>query len=202
MTKYQDGAITEQFDQHSRQNAGQTDIDSGPASRGLRSFGCAMSSEAGAPDLGETGTHVQRERNREFAPHTLCPEQYVMDMMEDPPTFSLGISNLKERPAQVVQGPEEGDESGENLVYFSTGNPSVQQFEGHLRLCINSPEAESKAHQRGRQLCVLAVPRYMSIADFYRFLGEHMDSVMHMRIVHSDTPERYMALIDLDSDDR
>lgn len=42
----------------------------------------------------------------------------------------------------------------------------------------------------------------MSISDFYRFLGGAMDHVQHMRILYSENPERYMALCDLDSDER
>ena len=124
-------------------------------------------------------------------------------------TFSLGISKLKELPQPTVTSDD-----GSNLVWFSAGNPSVQQFEGHLRIAVNSDipagtslasaakDADGAPIHRGTQLCVLAVPRYMSISDFYRFLGDAMDHVMHLRIVHSENPERYMALCDLDSEER
>lgn len=141
-------------------------------------------------------------------PHTLSPEQYTYDMRDEPPTFALGISNLKEISLEEDGGAASGrgvDASIEE-VYFSTGNPSVQQFEGHLRLCVNTPDSESEVNpgkkSKGNQLCVLAVPRYMSIADFYRFMGDHMENILHVRIVYSDTPERYMALVDLDRDER
>eukprot|EP00282_Hemiselmis_andersenii_P035909 CAMPEP_0169429814 /NCGR_PEP_ID=MMETSP1042-20121227/2064_1 /TAXON_ID=464988 /ORGANISM="Hemiselmis andersenii, Strain CCMP1180" /LENGTH=343 /DNA_ID=CAMNT_0009540083 /DNA_START=11 /DNA_END=1038 /DNA_ORIENTATION=+ len=120
-------------------------------------------------------------------------EAYTSDMLDEPPTFTLGVSRLREVEAPDLSA--EMDDDG--LVWFSTGNPSVQQFEGHLRLAVNKDAGPA----RGRQLCVLAVPRYMSIADFYRFVGSHIEHVLHMRIVQSENPERYMALVDLDSED-
>jgi len=42
----------------------------------------------------------------------------------------------------------------------------------------------------------------MTIPDLCGFIGQHMDHVQHLRLVHDDARARYLALLDMDSQER
>lgn len=129
--------------------------ESAPRRRGRGANLCANMEDVKVQREEEEGAGT-RERSSSVMPHTMSPEAYTSDMREVPPTFALGISKLQELPAPTMDDPPQDD--GSDVVWFCAGNPSVQQFEGHLRIAVNTPDSEA-AQKRGRQLCVLAVPR-------------------------------------------
>ena len=67
-----------------------------------------------------------------------------------------------------------------------------------VRICKVNADG-SLARDRSRQVCILAVPTFMTIPDLCGFIGQHMDHVLHLRLVHDDARARYLALLDMDS---
>ena len=101
----------------------------------------------------------------------------------------------------------EGDAEIEAILPFFTGNPRIERLSGTIRLfrpVPTSAEEVAAAYrvgrdylppQRGTQLCVLAVPSYMTPADFCAFVGPCIEHVVRMRILHDASPEKYMVLM-------
>ena len=112
----------------------------------------------------------------------------------------------------------------ERRVDVYCGNPMVQTVRGRVHLYSRRydyqgdgggadaagsgrrwaeprhPEAEQPAafSDSSYQLFVLAVPSYMTVADFCAFLGpDLMDTILHMRVVRGDDPSRYMVLLQM-----
>jgi len=44
-------------------------------------------------------------------------------------------------------------------------------------------------------VCVLAVPAYMSTADFLQHVGSHQSNIVHMRMIRNSVSKRFMVLI-------
>jgi BRCA1-associated protein len=44
-------------------------------------------------------------------------------------------------------------------------------------------------------ICVLAVPSFMSVVDFFNFLSKYLDDISKIRIVRDDSPNRYMGIL-------
>ncbi|GJP39568.1 hypothetical protein CLOM_g23924 [Closterium sp. NIES-68] len=89
-------------------------------------------------------------------------------------------------------------------IPFSSGNPKVESTRGVIHLFRNTTESPGSLHNlpqaRGMELCVLAVPTYMTGADFCQFTGALLGEIESMRIVRNDSlSERYMVLMRMKS---
>eukprot|EP00960_Hanusia_phi_P051679 760947-Hanusia_phi.AAC.4 len=159
--------------------------------------------EGEAKVRGEHGDHEGDGRRSSksrslITPHSLSPEEYSSALPKDPSLYTIGFERLDE-----IQSDDTGfvNANGQDQLFFLTGNPSVQQYKGQVRICKNNLDG-SLSRERNTQLCILAVPMFMTIADFCRFLGPLMENIVHMRIVHDDSKARYIVLMDFDSQRR
>lgn len=89
-------------------------------------------------------------------------------------------------------------------VRFSSGNPRVEEIRGVMHLFRNVCEPpgalESLPAGRKNLVCVLAVPNYMTYADFCQFSGSFIQNILEMRIVRNDgLNERYSILMTFDN---
>ena len=104
-------------------------------------------------------------------------------------------------------------EEGQREFEFYSGNPRVQISRGCVHLYTRRLENDRGNLGAGHfvssfnpefqlsdefQLFVLAIPSYLSLAEFCAFLGpDLLPSVIHMRVVRDEDPSRYMALLKL-----
>lgn len=117
-------------------------------------------------------------------------------LAERPPMYSLGLTACS--PVEDAQESMASSPQYQEILQFFSGNPSVQQFKGEVRICRNGTDGHL-SQERNTQLCVLAVPIFMTIADFFRFIGPCVDHIQHMRIVHDESRARYIVLMDFDT---
>ena len=119
--------------------------------------------------------------------------------------------SVRVEDAREGRGPGASDDSGdgeiEAILPFFTGNPRIERLRGTIRLfrpVPTSAEEVAAAYEvssdplpraRGTQVCVLAVPSYMTPADFCAFVGPCIEHVVRMRILHDASPEKYMVLM-------
>uniref|UniRef100_A0A0D6R608 BRCA1-associated protein n=1 Tax=Araucaria cunninghamii TaxID=56994 RepID=A0A0D6R608_ARACU len=87
-----------------------------------------------------------------------------------------------------VNGAEELKSSGPTkALKFSWGNPRVEEIKGvmHLYRNVFEPPAALESLPAGRSslVCVLAVPNYMTYADFCQFTGSFIQNILDMRVV-------------------
>eukprot|EP00301_Raphidiophrys_heterophryoidea_P002249 c11055_g1_i1.p1 GENE.c11055_g1_i1~~c11055_g1_i1.p1 ORF type:complete len:631 (+),score=181.43 c11055_g1_i1:1148-3040(+) len=76
---------------------------------------------------------------------------------------------------------------------FSTGNPTIETFQGVLHLYRNLTKQEC----RSNLLCIVAVPSFMALSDLCHFLSPHVDSIQKIRILRHvrDAAGGYMAIL-------
>eukprot|EP01018_Ginkgo_biloba_P022063 Gb_37690 [translate_table: standard] len=106
-----------------------------------------------------------------------------------------------------VSGEEDNDSEAygpTKAVRFSSGNPRVEEIRGVMHLYRNVWEPpgalESLPAGRSRLVCVLAVPNYMTYADFCQFSGSFIQNILEMRIVRNDgLSDRYSILMTFDN---
>ncbi|CAI5479023.1 unnamed protein product [Closterium sp. Yama58-4] len=119
-----------------------------------------------------------------------------------------------------AEDPGAGDNArGDNneCIPFSSGNPKVESTRGVIHLYRNTAESPGSLQNlppdRGVELCVLAVPTYMTGADFCQFTGALLGAIESMRIVRAGAMsiadvvttwgvgamERYMVLMRMKS---
>lgn len=85
-------------------------------------------------------------------------------------------------------------------VNFSSGNPRVEEIRGVMHLFRNvcEPPGALESLPAGRSIlvCVLAVPNYMTYADFCQFTGSFLQNILEMRVVRNDgLTDRYSILM-------
>ena len=166
-----------------------------------------------AEHAGHGGDDKRVNKGRSFiTPHSLSPEEYSSALPKDPSAYTIGFERLDEIQSDHTSFV---NSNGQEQLFFLTGNPSVQQYKGQVtmlatccgltycqvRICKSNVDG-SLSRERNTQLCILAVPMFMTIADFCRFLGPLMENILHMRIVHDDSRARYLVLMDFDSQRR
>ncbi|MCO5597330.1 hypothetical protein L7F22_051406 [Adiantum nelumboides] len=88
-------------------------------------------------------------------------------------------------------------------VGFSSGNPRVETTRGIMHLFRNVSTSltsdGSLPPGRTEQLCILAIPNYMTGAEFCQFIGAFLQDVKKMRFVRNDgSIDRYSALMKFD----
>ncbi|GAQ79754.1 Zn-finger protein [Klebsormidium nitens] len=110
----------------------------------------------------------------------------------------------RDKEKKLMVGQEEDDGGELKTVRFSSGNPKMEKRSGVVHLFRNV-EQSTEALQvlpdgRTEQVCVLAVPSYMSGADFCQFTGEHLAYISKLRIVrYENATNQYMVLLKFDS---
>jgi len=69
--------------------------------------------------------------------------------------------------------------------------------------CVGFSAMDSLLQEgRGVRLCVLAVPNYMTVADYCRFCWPLLEHIEAIRVVRNDEiDDRYMVLMTMDSQD-
>jgi hypothetical protein len=97
-------------------------------------------------------------------------------------------------PTSSIQASDAGTPGGSSdavaAASSGSGEPLQQQEE--------QQQQQQQEQQQHYQLFVLAVPSYLSPADFCSFIGPGlMENVLHMRVVRDDDPSRYMVLLQM-----
>lgn len=125
--------------------------------------------------------------------------------------FSLKIHSSETTSDAIKVGDDvtgimesEEENSDKNFIHFSSGNPRVEISRGVVHLFRDTNEKPGSLANlpkaRTEDLCVLAVPDYMTGADFCKFTGSFLTNIREIRIVRNDAvPNCYMALLKLDS---
>ncbi|CAI5946299.1 unnamed protein product [Closterium sp. NIES-65] len=112
----------------------------------------------------------------------------------------------------LYRNTAESPGSLQNLPVGAVGRPHVLFAISHASSSLpstprrhamrpRSPARQGRgAPDRGMELCVLAVPTYMTGADFCQFTGALLGAIESMRIVRNDSlSERYMVLMRMKS---
>ena len=129
-----------------------------------------------------------------------------MPGLADVKELHTGTEGMEARGASPGQaGIPLGDSSpaaagADDTFDILVGNPSVHQNKGQVRIC-RATAGGALARDRSIQVCILAVPPFMTIPDLCRFLGRHIDHVRHLRLVHEDSRARYAALLTMHCQD-
>jgi hypothetical protein len=113
--------------------------------------------------------------------HPIPPE--VLELFDDP-----------------VEGEEVDDIITKGKVPFFAGNPTVGLVKGEIHIFKDTNIREIATNKtlpsaRTRIVCVLAVPAWMSLADFYTFCGPHTAYLEQLRVLSDASPNRYMAVM-------
>eukprot|EP00249_Psilotum_nudum_P016198 c25711_g1_i1 orf=236-1768(-) len=103
-------------------------------------------------------------------------------------------------------GKDEGgsrDHGATKIVSFSSGNPRVETTRGVMHLYRNVSDSVGSLELlpvgRSEHLCVLAVPNYMTGADFCQFTGSFIQNIKEMRFVRDDAQsDRFNVLMKFD----
>eukprot|EP00252_Welwitschia_mirabilis_P008050 TRINITY_DN1975_c0_g1_i2.p1 TRINITY_DN1975_c0_g1~~TRINITY_DN1975_c0_g1_i2.p1 ORF type:complete len:538 (+),score=93.47 TRINITY_DN1975_c0_g1_i2:664-2277(+) len=112
--------------------------------------------------------------------------------------FGLGSKSV------VSDAFSKGDDAGPvKSVGFSSGNPRVEEIRGVMHLFRNLADPPQSVDvlpvNRSTLVCVLAVPNYMTYADFCQFSGVFIDNILQMRIVRNDgLSDRYSIIMTFD----
>ena len=90
-----------------------------------------------------------------------------------------------------------------NSIFFSTGNPHVEIITGLIHLFRTTTSSNSEKNtlsdlpsERSTTICVLAVPSFLSIADFCSFVSCFSSKIKHIRVLRDESPNRYMVVLD------
>jgi BRCA1-associated protein len=85
--------------------------------------------------------------------------------------------------------------TSDNIGETRVETPADASVDGGLE---QQQQPAQPSDQQHYNLFVLAVPSYLSPADFCSFIGpELMVTVLHMRVVRDDDPSRYMVLLQM-----
>lgn len=82
---------------------------------------------------------------------------------------------------------------------FFSGNPAVELVKGTIHLFNEVDKQLDNYNQklprkRTRMVCVIAVPSWLTIADFLNFCGKYSKSFEQIRILAGSSPSRYMVV--------
>lgn len=81
-------------------------------------------------------------------------------------------------------------------IPFTAGRPSFEVLSGTIRLFREQDVSIEDALGRSRTLVIVAVPSHLSTSDLCAFLGAHLPSVEHLRVLRDPRhPGRYMVLL-------
>ncbi|OMO57764.1 BRCA1-associated 2 [Corchorus olitorius] len=94
--------------------------------------------------------------------------------------------------------------SSEEIEFYATTspskpNPQISERRGVIHLYRKASQS-SLPNPSSRSTClfVVAVPNYLSAVDFIRFVGPHLDSIVHLLFIRNDGIEdRYSVIINL-----
>ena len=91
-----------------------------------------------------------------------------------------------------------GGTGGSEPLHRSSSSDSIAGHRSDETQAVCADGAPQPSNQQHYNLFVLAVPSYLSPADFCSFIGpELMSTVLHMRVVRDDDPSRYMVLLQM-----
>lgn len=87
-------------------------------------------------------------------------------------------------------------DSEETPGLYDEPRPSKQSKNARHGIKKDSDESTSFKDEDCTTLCILAVPSYLTPADFLGFVGERTrDEVSHFRMIRSERSNRYMVLM-------
>lgn len=127
----------------------------------------------------------------------------ITDEMED---FENNINNNNDIHNNNDFSFDDDDETLKENVHhikqsyiFFSGNPTVELVKGTVHLYNDTKNSELRfkklPKRRSRILCVIAVPSWMNISEFFTFCGKHAKNFEHARILCDSSPNRYMVII-------
>jgi len=85
-------------------------------------------------------------------------------------------------------------------MYDTIDNNNIVTSKNENTTTSHLSSDESSYHnlplERKNILCVLSVPSFFSITDFYEFISSFADSISHMTVLRDEMPNRYMVLLE------
>lgn len=124
-----------------------------------------------------------------------CPHMsydiIVMDIAEEHDITDEEWNDLMGKMTESIEDENDFPTKYTTDLNFHVGNPSARIIRGVVHLF------KSNSKQQSDIVCIIAVPSWMSLPEFYRWLGVHTQNMEQIKILNDRSPNRYMTVIQM-----